>query len=197
MFYAIPTSTPILPIKHTKHYTQTSRLNITKSQPYFNSFFSAHTHTVFVFRKSSKTEIIIPAYLKVRFSRLSGLSHGGAVNYLTAVTNSLVNHFSFNTLYFFLSQFFWVVPVPKHKQLLYMVRAIVKFVAKHTSSIDGLTITFRGKLAVTGNKRKSAFTTSVGRGAPSSYNLLKASEFRLLQTPTGVIGVTSSITYTH
>lgn len=150
-----------------------------------------------VFLKELRAKTSPPIPLMVRFERATRLPRNTSRTTLVRILSPLVNYFSFNSLYFFLTKLFWLIPVPKHKTIFYLIRAILKYVSNNMPNTIGLSVTFRGKLAVTGNKRKSSFTVLVGKGASSALNHLTESEFRLLQTPTGVIGVTSSLTYIH
>ena len=109
----------------------------------------------------------------------------------------MVNNFSFNILYFFFKKLFYIVPVPKHKQLLFLIRNFFKIIKKQTKYINSLNVTFRGKLAATGNKRKSSFSIILGKGASAQLNVKNITDFRLIRTSTGVLGVTSIITYTR
>jgi hypothetical protein len=107
----------------------------------------------------------------------------------------LVNNFSFSTLYFFFKKLFWIIPVPKHKQLLYLLRALIKISMNLTSNLTGLSITLRGKLAATGNKRTTTFSVVSGNGSASQLVATNVTDFRVIHTATGVLGVTSIITY--
>jgi hypothetical protein len=80
---------------------------------------------------------------------------------------------------------------------VYLLRALLKVISSQNVIAKGVGISIRGKIAATGNKRKSVFSYIVGKGLASNLNLLKSSEFRLLRTPTGVLGVTSLVTYTR
>lgn len=136
-----------------------------------------------------------PLALVRRFERLSKLNRYEARYVLEKSISSLVNSFSFNSLYFFIKQLFWLVPVPRHQQLMYLLRAIIKAVDRKATASSGVGFMVRGKIAATGNKRKRVFQHIVGKGAASNLNLQKSSEFRLFRTATGVLGVTSLVTY--
>lgn len=164
---------------------------------FYNTIKAQPNNACVIITRPSTNQFRCPLPLIRRISRISGLSDKAVSMELRIIIWSLVNQYSFNPLYFFFKKLFWLVPVPKHKQLLYSIRALIKYASSQMPSADGISVSFRGKLAATGNKRKSSFTCLVGRGASSSFNLTKASEFRLLRTPVGVIGVTSIITYTR
>lgn len=154
-------------------------------------------NSIFIYQTKVVNEVHVGKPILLRFSRLSGLNSTTSDKYLNLIYSDLVNKFSFNTLYFVLKKLFWVIPVPKHKQLLYFIRALVKDVSSSNTSISGLSITLRGKLAATGNKRKSVFMVNVGKGSSSRINNASIDDFRLIRTATGVLGVTSIITYTR
>ena len=152
---------------------------------------------IFVYLKCNIKGIEAPVHLIKRLCLITGFTFQFSKRILQTLISPLVNSFSFNTLYCVITKLFWLIPVPKHKRLLYLLRAVVKFSSKHMPGICGASITLRGKLAATGNKRKSSFTALVGKGLSSKLTLSSLTEFRLLRTPVGVIGVTSIITYTH
>lgn len=157
----------------------------------------AQQSVVQIFKKNPFTSYNTRLSLVTRLSRLSSLNIHSSKQILNKIINSLVNQYSFNVLYFFIKRLFWLVPVPKHKQLAYFLRALLKEVNRFTNTWRGISLTLRGKLAATGNKRKSVFTYVVGTGSASKLNLQNSIDFRLFRTPTGVLGVTSIITYTR
>lgn len=109
----------------------------------------------------------------------------------------MVNDFSFNNLYYIFKLLFIVIPVPRHKTVLYLLRALLKIAYKLTTHIAGISIILKGKLAATGNKRKSIFKIQLGEGGASQLNSTNVTDFRLIRTATGVIGANSLITYTR
>lgn len=170
---------------------------ISSNQVYF-FLTQLEKNNIFILKKS-QTKLLKPISvpLVTRFVRLTQIPKDKAVLVLEKMILKLVNNFSYNILYFFIKQLFWLVPVPKHKQLLYFLRAWLKEISKYTNTFSGLFIGLRGKLAATGNKRKSAFYVTIGKGIASNLDNLQESNLRLLRTPTGVISVVSVVTYTR
>jgi hypothetical protein len=64
-----------------------------------------------------------------------------------------------------------------------------------TQVLTGISITLRGKLAATGNKRKSTFSVVTGIGSASKLESTNVTDFRTINTATGVLGATSILTY--
>lgn len=181
-----------------KSFKLTTQNNNSNTNLYLHNLFGRHSiNKVFIFKRRVSYHSQAPRPLVFRFSRIAGVTEFLSNKILSNIIGGLVNNFSFNLLYFYFKQLFWLVPVPKHKQLLYLLRALLKETNKRTSVFSGVSITLRGKLAATGNKRKSTFMSLIGKGASSKLNLLSSSDLRLIRTPTGVLGVTSLITYTR
>jgi hypothetical protein len=155
-----------------------------------------YTHpTIFVFRKVGQLSFIIPLPLSVRFSKISTIGVKKSTIVLKKILNDLLFNFSFNTLYYFLKKLFWIVPVPRHKQILYLIRMILKTAFNLSNNWTGVSITLRGKLAATGNKRSTTFKCLFGDGSAANILSLAQTDFRTISTTTGVLGVTSIISY--
>lgn len=181
-------------IKHKTFFTKTEN---TLYNSYYPINMSSTTQSIFVFRKNKNISLFIPLPLMVRFSKISSINLKKSQYVLQQIICDLVYNFSFNTLYYFFKKLFWIVPVPKHKQLLYLLRAIFKFAFTLTNAWTGLSVTLRGKLAATGNKRTTTFKCLLGNGSASNILGLNQTDFRNITTTTGIIGVTSIITYTR
>ena len=167
---------------------------------YQNSLYSllyqtSNVNAVFIFRKSLEKKIFIPLPLASRFSKIASINIIKSRVVVSKIVADLIYNFSFNTLYYFFKKLFWIIPVPKHKQLLYLLRAICKFAFRLTNNWTGLSVTLRGKLAATGNKRTTSFKCLLGDGSASNILGLNQTDFRNIVTTTGIIGITSIITY--
>lgn len=189
-----PTINKKLSIKHTKVY-----INTHTHSPHSYLYSSIETQTpsnVFIFRKVIPRNLNIPLPLSVRFSKISTIGVKKSTIVLQKILTDLLSNFSFNTLYYFLKKLFWIVPVPKHKQILYLIRTILKTAFNLTTNLTGISITLRGKLAATGNKRTTTFKCLFGDGSAANILSPAQTDFRNISTTTGVLGVTSIISYT-
>lgn len=161
----------------------------------YNTINTNTRNSIFIFRKLSERMLVIPLPLATRFAKISTISLKKSKIILNKIISDLIHNFSFNTLYYFFKKLFWIVPVPKHKQLLYLIRAIFKYAFNLTTTWTGLSVTLRGKLAATGNKRTTTFKCLLGNGSASNILSSTQTDFRNITTTTGLIGITSIITY--
>lgn len=169
--------------------------NQTLAYPFLINSTTTTNTNIWVLKKIKRQQIATPLPLVMRFAKVATISVDSAKKILHQILSDLVNNFSFNTLYFFFKKLFWIIPVPKHKQLLYLIRALVKVGMGVTSNLTGLSITLRGKLAATGNKRTTTFSVVSGNGSASQLSATNVTDFRNIHTATGILGVTSIITY--
>lgn len=176
---------------------QTNFKTLLKVNEKKNIFLSNAQKNIFIFKKTQQSTYMLANSLIRRFSSLTNFSYTNSLDVLNSIISNLVNHFSFNKLYYIVKLLFIITPVPKHKIVLYFLRALIKSAFQQTSNITGISIMLRGKLAATGNKRRSSFKIQLGKGGASNLNTLSVNDFRLIRTATGVIGVTSNFTYTH
>lgn len=98
-----------------------------------------------------------------------------------------------------LSRLFWNLKVTDHKFILLWLRRVFKHIysKKKLFNIIGISFLVKGKLGVTGNKRKRTFKVNYGPNSSTKINAKTQSEYFTIRTTTGVIGVTLSITYNH
>jgi hypothetical protein len=195
MFYHIKSVASKKTHVTTKQYFELKQGAALSYHPLYTTHFGGTP--IFALRKLRDSATSAPRPLVNRFSRIASVDQDASEKLLSSMVSSLVNNYSYNTLYYYIKKLFWLVPVPKHKQLLYVLRALIKFCYRGAPHLQGLSVILRGKLAATGNKRKSTFPVLVGKGLSSKVETSQQTDFRLLRTPVGVIGVTSILTYTH
>lgn len=100
---------------------------------------------------------------------------------------------------FLLSRLFWNLKVTDHKFILLWLRRVFKYVysRKERFSVKGLSVLIKGKLGVTGNKRTRTFKVNYGPNSSTKIVANTHTSYFTVRTTTGVIGFTTSITYSH
>ena len=115
---------------------------------------------------------------------------------LGAIFNQITLYYSFKGLHTYLQYVMVCLPVPKHRILFlwlkYFLRDVWFFQKK---SIIGMSVTFKGKLGVTGNKRKRKLTYFYGFGNSTNFTTNVISEEHIIKTFTGAIGVKTSLVF--
>ena len=118
---------------------------------------------------------------------------------VTSSLNSLIFLNCNRKFVFLLSRLFWNLKVTDHKFILLWLRRVCKYIYSHKKqfSVKGLSILVKGKLGVTGNKRTRTFKVNYGPNSSTKIISNTCSNYFTIRTTTGVIGLTTSITYNH
>lgn len=107
MFYITKPNHQLVNFQNTYQKTLDIKKHLLQSQvSYMHNLCANHNNKVFVFLQTSNIRYIIPTPLVIRFSRISGITPILSKVVLHKTVYSLVNNYSFNTLYFFLKKLF-------------------------------------------------------------------------------------------
>jgi len=139
-------------------------------------------------------------FQKKLIKRLKFLNSKLAKNYyFFLLTQSIWKHNSWVFFKSFIRLLLWSVPVPRHRSIFFWNRLFFKYLAKYHQKkfVKGLGYRIKGKIAATGDKRKSILYKKYGYGNANTLSLNMSCFSFLIRTTSGALNMTVFITYKY